>query len=114
MHTRSKAFRSTLQVMAGIVALALVLTSGRASCWAATQPAAAATASDPVGSRSAQSETAAASSPAAGTPASTADGYAAREAQAKDLENFRGGDVVIIGSTGVIIVLLVLLIIVIA
>jgi hypothetical protein len=112
MHTRSKAFRSTLQVMAGVVALALVLTGGRASCWAA-QPASAATASDPVG-RSTPSQTAAASSPAAATPASTADGYAAREAQAKELENFRGGDVVIIGSTGVIILLLVLLILVIA
>jgi hypothetical protein len=111
MHTRSKAFRSTLQVMAGVVALALVLTSGRASCWAAQSAAAA---SDPVGSRSAPSETAAASSPAAGTPASTAEGYAAREAQAKDLENFRGGDVVIIGSTGLVILLLVLLILVIA
>ncbi len=40
--------------------------------------------------------------------------YASREAQAKSLESFKGGDVVIIGSTGAIIVLLVLLLLVIS
>ena len=42
------------------------------------------------------------------------EGYASREAEAKSLESFKGGDVVIIGSAGLIIVLLVLLILVIA
>jgi hypothetical protein len=40
--------------------------------------------------------------------------YAAREADAKSLESFKGGDIVIIGSTGAIIVLLVILILVLA
>ena len=38
--------------------------------------------------------------------------YAAREAKSKNLETFKGGDVVIIGSTALIIVLLVVLILV--
>ena len=40
--------------------------------------------------------------------------YAAREADAKSLESFKGGDIVIIGSTGAVIVLLVILILVLA
>jgi hypothetical protein len=46
------------------------------------------------------------------TPTPTKEIYAAREA--KDLEKFRGGDVVVIGSTTVLIVLLVVLIIVVS
>ena len=41
------------------------------------------------------------------------EAYASREAASKPLEKFKGGDVVIIGSTGLVIVLLVVLIIVI-
>ena len=39
--------------------------------------------------------------------------YAAREAKSKNLETFKGGDIVIIGSTTVIIVLLVVLVLII-
>ena len=46
-------------------------------------------------------------------PSAAEDGYAAREAQAKDLENFKGGDVVVITSTTVLIVLVVILILII-
>jgi len=53
------------------------------------------------------------SGPAAGPEsASVEQGYASREASAKSLESFKGGDVVIIGSTGLVIILLVILIIV--
>jgi len=40
--------------------------------------------------------------------------YASREAEAKSLESFKGGDIVIIGGTGAVIVLLVILILVLA
>jgi hypothetical protein len=48
--------------------------------------------------------------PVATSPGAAKDIYAARES--KDLEKFRGGDVVVIGSTTVLVVLLVVLIIV--
>jgi hypothetical protein len=49
------------------------------------------------------------------TSSSTMDQtYAGREADAKSLESFKGGDIVIIGSTGAVIVLLVILILVLA
>ena len=48
----------------------------------------------------------------AGTPASGAQSYEKREAQAKSLESFRGGDAVIIySSTAVLIALVIVLII---
>lgn len=63
---------------------------------------------DPASSRS----TAPASAPASSPDLAAMEGsYASREASAKNLENFRGGDVVIVGTTGLIIVLLILLII---
>jgi hypothetical protein len=43
----------------------------------------------------------------------TDQAYAAREANAKGLEDFKGGDLVIVGSGGLVIVLLVILILVI-
>jgi len=52
----------------------------------------------------------ASSAATAPTPGPAKDIYAARES--KDLEKFRGGDVVIIGSTTVLVVLLVVLLIV--
>jgi hypothetical protein len=53
--------------------------------------------------------------PAPVSPAliSMEEDYAAREASAKGLENFKGGDLVIVGSGGLVILLLVILIIVI-
>jgi hypothetical protein len=53
-------------------------------------------------------------SPAPSSAPSMDETYGAREAKSKPLEQFKGGDVVIIGSTGVVIILLVLLILVIA
>jgi predicted carbohydrate-binding protein with CBM5 and CBM33 domain len=55
-------------------------------------------------------DTQAATATAAPTPTPAKNIYAARES--KDLEKFRGGDVVIIGSTTVLVVLLVVLLIV--
>ncbi|HEX4406385.1 MAG TPA: hypothetical protein VH560_16215 [Polyangia bacterium] len=51
-----------------------------------------------------------AAKPAETSPLTAKDIYAARES--KDLEKFRGGDVVIIGSSTALVVLLVVLIIV--
>jgi hypothetical protein len=48
--------------------------------------------------------------PAATTSSPIADQYAQRETSARNLEQFKGGDVIIIGSTGVIVVLLLLII----
>jgi hypothetical protein len=53
-------------------------------------------------------------SPAPSSAPSMDETYGAREAKSKPLEQFKGGDVVIIGSTGVVIILLVLLILVVA
>jgi hypothetical protein len=44
------------------------------------------------------------------TAPSIAETYADREANARDLENFKGGDIVIIGSGGAIVLLLVIII----
>jgi len=92
-----------------VVAAMMVLCTGRGSAWAADPrvPApAAAAATAATGERQASGTTAA----EAPTATSLADSYAAREANARDLENFRGGDVVIVGTTGLIVVLLVIII----
>jgi hypothetical protein len=39
-----------------------------------------------------------------------AGSYADREANARELENFKGGDVVIVGSAGLVVVLLLVII----
>ncbi len=52
------------------------------------------------------------SSAPSAAPSVDDDSYAAREAKAKSLETFKGGDVVVIGSTALIIILLVVLILV--
>ena len=49
---------------------------------------------------------------AAGTPASEGQSYEMREAQAKPLENFKGGEPVVIYTSTVVLILLVVLIIV--
>ncbi len=91
------------------VAIAVILLcAGRASAWAATSempapPIAPVAAGSPQGPST------------RGTPATTnaplvAGSYEDREANARELENFKGGDVVIIGSTGLVVVLLLVII----
>ena len=46
------------------------------------------------------------------SPGSVGEAYAAREASASGLESFKGGDIVVIGSGGLILILLIILIIV--
>jgi hypothetical protein len=88
---------------------AVLLCGGRASAWAAstgtpTPPAAQVSAGTARGSANRGM------TPAATTSSPIADQYAQRETSARNLEQFKGGDVIIIGSTGVIVVLLLLLI----
>ena len=90
------------------MALAVALTWGQAGAWAG-QPR------SPTGAE--QTSGAPRERTAAGTQQpldqSAETGYAAREAQAKALENFQGGDVVIISTTTVLIILIVVLILII-
>lgn len=100
--TRAARYRSA--IVAGAIAV-IVLCGGRASAWAATSgtpvvPAAASTAQG-----SANRET-----PSATTAPGLADKYAERGTSARNLENFKGGDVVIVSTTGVIVVLLLIII----
>jgi hypothetical protein len=91
------------------VAIAVILLcAGRASAWAATSEASVPPLA-PVAAGALQG------SSTRGTPATSnaplvADSYADREANARELENFKGGDVVIIGGTGLVVVLLLLII----
>jgi hypothetical protein len=86
------------------IALALTLMFGSADAWAK------ANAAPPAPSESAsQTDPVSAGAPAA-TPGSAAD-YANREAGAPGLEKFEGGDLVIIGSGGLVLVLLIVVLI---
>jgi hypothetical protein len=88
------------------IALALTLMFGSADAWAK----ASVNAAPPAPSESAsQTDPVSAGAPAA-TPGSAAD-YANREAGAPGLEKFEGGDLVIIGSGGLILVLLIVVLI---
>ena len=104
-EARSTRFRTAI-VSAAIAAV--LLCGGRASAWAAsagtpTPPATQASAvTSPVSNRGA--------TPAETTSSPIAERYAERETSARNLEQFKGGDVVIIGSTGVIVVLLLIII----
>jgi hypothetical protein len=84
-------------------AVALTLTFGTTDAWAKT----AATA--PVTETASETSTRAPEGTQSTQP-SFEDAYAQREQATPGLENFEGGDVVIIGSTGLIILLLILLI----
>jgi hypothetical protein len=106
-NDRRKARRRN-QLLAAAMAVAIGLTWGQAGAWAG-QPR------SPTGTQQTSGEPAA---PATGeqqspVPSAAEDGYAAREAQAKDLANFKGGDVVVITSTTVLIILVVVLILII-
>ena len=88
---------------------AVLLCGGRASAWAAagtpTAPAA------QVGAATSAGASDRGTTPGATSSSALADRYAQRETSARNLEQFKGGDVVIVGSTGVIIVLLLIIII---
>jgi hypothetical protein len=89
-------------------AIAVTLLGAQATSWAAAGERAAAPAGQVDGAG-------AGPSPAEKAPLqpSMAERYAAREATSKNLETFKGGDVVIIGSSALVIVLIVVLVLVI-
>jgi hypothetical protein len=98
---RTARYRNAL-VSAAIATI--VLCGGRASAWAASQGV------PPAPAASTEAATSGRGTTATTAPA-LAGNYADREASARDLENFKGGDVVIIGSTGLIVVLLVVILV---
>lgn len=85
-------------------AVALTLTFGTTDAWAKTAATAPVTQAASEASTRSSSETTKTSQP------SFDDAYAQREQATPGLENFEGGDIVVIGSTGLIILLLILLI----
>jgi|KBSMisStandDraft_5_1062788.scaffolds.fasta_scaffold2425427_1 hypothetical protein len=89
---------------------AIVLCGGRASAWAATKGMPPSPPALNVGAGTPEGSSNRAPAQAATTAPAVADRYAERETSARNLENFKGGDVIIVGSTGVIIVLLVIII----
>ena len=103
----TRAARCRSAIVAGAIAV-IVLCAGRGSAWAASNgpPAVPAV---PACATAAESSSNLETTPPA-TAAPLASRYADREARARNLENFKGGDVVIVGSTGVIVVLLVIII----
>jgi hypothetical protein len=104
---RRKASRRN-QLLAAVMAVAIGLTWGQGGAWAG-QPRPP-TATQPTSGEPGAPATGEQPSP---VPSAAEDGYAAREAQAKNLENFKGGDVVVITSTTVLIILVVVLILII-
>jgi hypothetical protein len=96
-------FRNAL-VTAAIATI--VLCGGRASAWAASKGMP----TPPVASTDTGTSDRGTTS-AATTATAPAGNYADRETSARDLENFKGGDIVIIGSTGAVLVLLVVILV---
>jgi hypothetical protein len=101
--TRAARYRSA--IVAGAIAV-ILLCGGRGSAWAASNGTPAA----PAGASANESSSTRATTPATPTAPTLADSYADRETSARNLENFKGGDVVIVGSTGLIVVLLLVII----
>lgn len=110
-HFFTSLFRRLLPVSAAVV---VTLTFGTADAWAKANAAPVAGSTPPVETAETTLARLAAELPFAGqVPMDDAFvEYAQREARNLGLENFHGGDVVIIGSTGLIIVLLIILILV--
>jgi hypothetical protein len=104
-------FRWYRPILTAVVVLVLALTGGRASCWASPAAAAAPRGAEPAGQPTPPASPAT-SAAAPGASASVGQTYASREANAKSLQNFQGGDIVIIGSGGLVLVLVILLILV--
>jgi hypothetical protein len=105
----NRCFKQKVKNLSAVVAVALTLLAGQAASWAG-QPG------TPAGAATVQTANAKSTSPQAQTSSSDQTGrtYASREAAAKSngLDNFKGGDVVIVGAGGLIVVLLIILIIV--
>lgn len=99
----SRPSRQRSQFLAAVMTVALTLLAGQATSWA-NHPGQAVVATGVQAERV---------KPASGVSPSMDQSYASREAKAKDLEKFKGGDMVIIGSSTLVIVLVVLLILVI-
>lgn len=104
-EARTARYRNAI-VTAAIAAV--LLCGGRASAWAASAGTPAPPATQASAATFPGSDRGA--TPAAATSSPIADQYAERETSARNLEQFKGGDVVIIGSTGVIVVLLLIII----
>lgn len=88
---------------------AVLLCGGRASAWAASAGAPTPPATQ-VAAGTSEGSSNRGMTPAATTAPPIADSYAKRETNARNLEQFKGGDVVIVGTTGVVVVLLLLII----
>jgi len=86
----------------------VVLCGGRASAWAAGKGMAA----PPAGADIAEVSSTRGTAPGAPMAPKMAEKYADRETSARDLEKFKGGDIVIIGSGGAVIVLLLIIILI--
>ena len=99
-------------LLMAVLVVAFVLFGGRATSFA-NQPAAS-TAAFGGKTEGAGLGSATQSVPPLSRSPSMDETYAQREAAAKDLEPFKGGDLVIIGSGGAVIVLLVILILILA
>ena len=96
----------TRHVLTVVMAVTFALWGGQATSWAAqpgapTSPQAEARG----GAARPRAQTPAAAAP---SPSSIDEGYASREAAAPDLQSFKGGDVVIIGSTGLVLILVII------
>jgi hypothetical protein len=108
-----RAFGRRSPLMTVTLAVVFALMGAYSPAWAA--PAAPTQDSSPFRGGGERGDPTAQGRPASSQPGNLASAeeqsYAAREASAKDLENFKGGDLVIIGSGGLVIVLLVVLLI---
>jgi hypothetical protein len=89
------------------MAIALALLAGSTDAWAKADGPAPATQSAESAAAATRSTRGTATAPSTLDPS-----YAAREAQAKGLEKFEGGDAVVITTTTLVVVLLVILILV--
>ena len=105
----SRSSRAQNRYWTAMIAIVVMLLGAEATSWAAGSHESAAAPANQVGrSASPPGEAASARSP------SMDQRYAARETKSKELERFKGGDVVIIGGGVVVIVLLIVLIIVVS
>ena len=107
---RTVAARCRDAIVTAAVAAMMVLCTGRGSAWAADQRAPTPSAAPATAAGTSEGPASGAAVAEGPIAASLADSYAAREANAQDLQNFRGGDIVIVGTTGLIVVLLVIII----
>ena len=111
----SGSFRSFLRRLLPVsAALALTLTFGTADAWAKANASSPSEQTPPAESVQTTRQQIEAELPLALSVPLTDEmvEYAQREAKAQGLDNFHGGDVVVITSTGIVLLLLIILIIV--